>query len=193
MKLGAPPLGCFSACIRCAASSGSRGWCQRVLRRRQIAGNRRMRMSTRKQIRGEPAPHEPADPLFDGASAQGSCRVGARSARVKHFENQQGREDPGALRFFPVKRAGICSRGEDRLFFGQCAANRLRRAQRSTAANQWADLAAVRARIQRRRQYLCRRAMRAGSCRQWAFRLGLIVISHSSALRGLDRRTGLRA
>ena len=85
-----------------------------------------------------------------------------------------------------------CLRSEHRRFFGQRAANRLRRAQRSTAANQRADLAAVRARIQRRKQYLCRLAMCAGSCRRRAFRLWLVAILISSAFGVWDRRNGPR-
>jgi hypothetical protein len=67
----------------------------------------------------------------------------------------------------------------------QCAANRLRRAQRSTAANQRADLAVVWARIQRRRQYLCRRAMCVGSCRQRPLRLWSIAILTFLSVWGL--------
>jgi hypothetical protein len=76
---------------------------------------------------------------------------------------------------------------------GQRAASRSRRAQRSTAANQTADLAAVRARVQRRRQYLCRRAMYAGFCRRRAFRVWLVAILRSSAFGGCKCRRGLRA
>src|ERR1700733_12897683 len=61
-------------------------------------------MSTRKQTRRAPARHEPPDPLFDGASASGPRLAGARSARLQHLDHYEGRENPGALRFFAVKR-----------------------------------------------------------------------------------------
>jgi hypothetical protein len=59
---------------------------------------------------GEPARHEPPDPLFDGASARRRLSAldlalaGARSACLQHLENLEGRDDPGGLRFFAVKR-----------------------------------------------------------------------------------------
>jgi hypothetical protein len=95
--------------------------------------------------------------------------------------------------FSPSSGLRACLRREHRTFFGQRAANRLRRAQRSTAANQRADLAADRARIQRRKQYLCRRAMCAGCCRQRTFRLWPVAILRSSAFGGWDRGTEPRA
>jgi hypothetical protein len=72
----------------------------------------------------------------------------------------------------------------------QRAASRSRRAQRSTAANQSPELAAVRARSQRRKQYFCRRATYSGCCRGRGFGLWLVVILRSSALGGWKRRTG---
>jgi hypothetical protein len=72
----------------------------------------------------------------------------------------------------------------------QRAANRWRRAQRSAAANQRADLAAVWARVQRRRQYFCRRAMYVGFCRRRTIRSWLVATLRSSAFGGWKRRSG---
>jgi hypothetical protein len=104
--------------------------------------------------------HEPPDRLFDGPSTR---RTSPLPAPVQSTLNTRRTVKAATTRagsdFPPSSGLRVRLRREDRLFFGQRAANRLRRAQRSTAANQRADLAAVRARIQRRKQYLCRRAM----------------------------------
>jgi hypothetical protein len=150
-----------------------------------------MRMSTRKQARGERTRHEPPDPLVDGPSTRRTSPLPAPvQSTLNTWRTVKAATTRAGSDFPPSLRARL--RREDRLFFGQRAANRLRRAQRSTAANQRADLAAVRARIQRRKQYLCRRAMCAGSCRRRAFRLWLVAILSSSAFGGWDRRNGPR-
>jgi hypothetical protein len=152
-----------------------------------------MRMSTRKQARGEPTRHEPPDLLFDGLSTRRTSRLPAPvQSTLSTWRTVKAATTRAGSDFPPSSGLRACLRREDRLFFGQRAANRLRRAQRSTAANQRADLAAVRARIQRRKQYLCRRAMCAGSCRRRAFRLWLVAILSSSAFGGWDRRNGSR-
>jgi hypothetical protein len=66
--------------------------CQRVLRRRRIAANLRMRMLTHELV----------------ASRRADLAVpGARSARLQHPEKQEGREDSGVLQVFAVKRIGF--------------------------------------------------------------------------------------
>jgi hypothetical protein len=158
-----------------------------------------MRMSTRKQARGEPARHEPPDPLFDGASARrrlnawtsplpAPVQPAFNTWRTLKAATTRARSDSS-----PSSGLRPCLRREEWPSFGQRAANRLRRAQRSTAANQRADLAGVRARIQRRKQYRCRRAMCSGSCRGRAFRLWLVAILSSSAFGRGDRGTEPRA
>jgi hypothetical protein len=192
MKLGPPPLGCFSACIRCALISFARMAPTRPSAER-IARHRRMRMSTRKQARGEPTRHEPPERLRGTLNARTSPLPAPLKPTFNTWRTVKAATTRARSDFSRSSGLRLCLRREEWPFFGQRAANRLRRAQRSTAANQRADLAGVRARIQRRKQYLCRRAMCTGSCRRRAFRFWLVAISSSSAFGGWDRGTGPRA